>query len=956
MGHFLSKTAGPIWGLASALVVMGLWTQWPFSDPLHRVEYGLYDLRMKRRSAADFSPGSQVVVVGINENDQRELGPLPWPRTRYADLIRRLANAGAKAIVLDLFFPDTQSAPGDTELAQAIADSGIVFLPERSLQIRTPADADASGVYRGTMVRNHPLFRQEAAGQGHINVLVDPDGIVRRMPARVGPPQGTGGSTQLPLGLVAVLRALDAQGATVTAADGVLKAGPLTIPLDPNACIPIRYLNFDREVYIRPPYAPRWVEAEGRKRPVLICSFQEAMGSAAGDPTAPPPDVAGKVVVVAGTLQGSEADMHSTPFARQYGALIHAAFIHSLLERQFIRVPGETPLFLALLLLGIPLGIAAFRIRLSGSSYTAVAGMVLTLTGSLTALGLLSWLLYSEWGWMIQVTPLGLLVTLNFGAALAANLSRASREAEQTRRAAEQVLRESEAYLKSVLDSVRAGIVVIEPATREVLDANAYAAEMLGGARADLVGQDCRRALCQERNATCPVCDLQQPEHSAEIRIERDGSTPLDLLTTATRVTRHGHAYVIESFIDISNRKKAESELRESNQRLKDALDELADWQRQVVQQERLRALGEMASGVAHDFNNALMPVVGYTDMLLMSPELLDEKEKSLEFLRHVRRAAEDAQGVVQRLREFYRRRDEDDALASIDLNQIIRDALSLTQPKWKEQAQAHGKTITIDPDLTSLPDTVGNETELRELLTNLIFNAVDAMPDGGTLTIATRLENEHIELAVSDTGHGMDEETRERCLEPFFTTKGERGTGLGLSVTYGIIRRHGGTIDLTSQEGQGTCFRIRLPVHRDPEAREMEPPAAGNIQPLRVLAVDDDPAALRVLLAYLQADGHAVATAENAEQALARLEEDTFDLVITDMAMPAMSGDQLASAIKRRSPETPVVLLSGFAPTAHEPGKPPSSSDLILSKPITLTAFREAMLMVVGTQNWQPD
>lgn len=948
------KYAGQIWGLASCVVIFALWTQSPFSDPLRRVEYMLYDLRMKRRVVPKTSGGSQVVVVSIGEDDVERFGRLPWPRTRYAELIRHLAKGGARAIVVDIFFPDATDEKADQALASAIREAGMVFLPKSSLQSWASGDAGADGVYRGQLSQNYPLIYEHAAGTGHINVLVDPDGIVRRMPARIGAKDEDEDTRnkdlQVPVGFLAVLRAFGEKNPAITATPTLLKGGALEVPLDDYACIPINYLDVDREVYFRPPYAPDWVEAEGRTKPIMVCSYLEAMGLASDMGGAlPPVDFQDKVVVVAGTVQGSEADKHSTPFARQHGALIHAAFIHSLLERQFVRIPSQGVLFAILLAFCLPLGVAAFRVRLGGSSYTTVAGMVLTLVGLLTALGLLSWATYNYWGLMFQVTPFALALVLHCGAALAASLSRAAREMEQTRQAAEEALRESEAHLKTVLDSVRAGIVVVDPETQKIIDANSFAGEMMGCSREDIVGQPCRGSICQMEPGQCPICDLKRSEDSSEAILRRRNDGQIFILKTATLVERKGRKYIIESFIDISNRKRAEEELRESNRKLVEALDELEATQRQVVQQERLRALGEMASGIAHDFNNALMPVVGYSDMLLTSPEILDDREQTLRFLENVRTAAEDAREVVKRLREFYRHRDEDELLLQIDLNQIINEALSLTQPKWKEQAQASGKTITIDTDLGQVPTTLGNETELREMLTNLIFNAVDAMPERGTIRVRTRLDGEHIVLEVSDTGIGMDEETQRRCLEPFFTTKGERGTGLGLAVTYGIIRRHQGTVEIDSREGEGTTFTIRLPVRAEQAAVAREPAGAAPVAPLHVLVVDDDPEALQVIVTFLQADHHTAETASDGPEALERLSASQFDLVITDMAMPGLSGDQLAAKVKEIAPQTRVILITGFSQLLHDPSAKRDGVDLILGKPITLTAFRQALAEATG-------
>ena len=238
----------------------------------------------------------------------------------------------------------------------------------------------------------------------------------------------------------------------------------------------------------------------------------------------------------------------------------------------------------------------------------------------------------------------------------------------------------------------------------------------------------------------------------------------------------------------------------------------------QIVQQERLRALGQMASGIAHDFSNAMTAVVGFSDMLLMSPRELDDKPKVIRRLELIRTAGRDASDLVRRLREFCRPKDESEVFTAVDINQAIRTAVALSEPRWKAQAQAAGGPVLLKTDLQEMPAVDGHASELRDVLLNLIFNAVDAMPQGGTLSIATQHDRPRnmVLVTVEDTGVGMPPDVRRRCLEPFFTTKGDRGTGLGLAMTYGIIQRHGGTIDIETQPGEGTTFRIRLPACLD--------------------------------------------------------------------------------------------------------------------------------------------
>ena len=411
---------------------------------------------------------------------------------------------------------------------------------------------------------------------------------------------------------------------------------------------------------------------------------------------------------------------------------------------------------------------------------------------------------------------------------------------------------------------------------------------------------------------------------------------------------RRGASYSFNAFVqDITGRRRAEEALRESNRRLEAALAELRQTQQQVIQQERLRALGQMASGIAHDFNNALSPILGFSELLLMIPESLDDKEKVTRYLKTIHTAAQDAANVVSRLREFYRHREKGEFFQPVFLNQVVEQTISLTQPRWKDQAQANGVTVDVQADLQEVPLIAGNEAELREVLTNLIFNAVDAMPRDGTVTLRTRLDEGWVVLEVSDTGTGMTEEVRQRCLEPFFSTKGDRGTGLGLAMVFGTVQRHEGEIDIETEPGRGTTFIIRLPVVRERGGGEGRRQAEGVSRPLHVLVVDDDPTVRELVIAYLASDGHTVDTATSGREGLEKFRAGHYDLVMTDRAMPEMGGDQMAAAVKRLAPHKPVIMLTGFGDMMQAAGENPAGVDVVLSKPVTRSRLREALAQV---------
>ena len=400
--------------------------------------------------------------------------------------------------------------------------------------------------------------------------------------------------------------------------------------------------------------------------------------------------------------------------------------------------------------------------------------------------------------------------------------------------------------------------------------------------------------------------------------------------------------YIEGTLEDITERRQAAESLSNLNTELNSALADLKATQKQVIQQERLRALGQMASGIAHDFNNSLMPVMGFAELLLVSPGILDDKKKTTEYLETIRTAAKDAASIVARMREFYRTNEQGDVFAPVDVTRLAQQVVSLTRPKWKDQAQANGAEIRIVEELETVPRVMGDESALREVLMNLIFNAVDAMPGGGVIALRTRRDGTHAVIEVSDSGTGMSEEVRQRCMEPFFSTKGESGTGLGLAMVFGIVQRHEGNIDIQTQPGKGTTFVIRFPFDVAASGTASAATAQNAQQPLHVLVVDDEPQVRKVLTAFLETEGHSVRTAEQGVEGLRCFLDGKFDLVITDKAMPGMSGDQMAVAIKQFAPRMPIVLLSGFNSGGADEQIP--GIDVIANKPITLQALRETI------------
>ncbi len=375
-----------------------------------------------------------------------------------------------------------------------------------------------------------------------------------------------------------------------------------------------------------------------------------------------------------------------------------------------------------------------------------------------------------------------------------------------------------------------------------------------------------------------------------------------------------------------------------------------------ALQQERLRALGQMASGVAHDINNAISPVSIYCDLIQQTETNLNDESK--DFLKTIQHAIQDVAGTVARLREFYRKRDEQIELFPIALNHVAKEVVKLTRARWVDMPQERGIVIQMDLQLANaLPDVPGIETEIREAVINLVFNAVDAMPEGGRLTLRTGLTEEkppRVFIEVGDTGVGMDAETRHRCLEPFFTTKGEHGTGLGLAMVCGVAQRHDAEIIIESERGKGTTIRLTFTVPDGALLKRAPADEPVQVPPLRVLVVDDDPLITRALDFGLQVGGHTVVVAsggkEGIERFLAALAEGPpFQAVITDLGMPHVDGRQVAAAVKAAAPATPVILLTGWGQRLIAADEIPENVDRVLSKPPRLREVAEALAACCG-------
>lgn len=392
------------------------------------------------------------------------------------------------------------------------------------------------------------------------------------------------------------------------------------------------------------------------------------------------------------------------------------------------------------------------------------------------------------------------------------------------------------------------------------------------------------------------------------------------------------------------------------------AYEELRRTQEMVVQQERLRALGHMASGVAHDINNALTPISGYSQLLVeLLPGASEPVQRALNIINE---ASEDIARIVARMREFYRRRSNTEELHKVDINHIVEEVIEITRPRWRDVSQRQGISITVRHELIpNVPPLLSDPTELREALVNLIFNSVDALPQGGTITLVTRVTEGHsekgngtpvkqLEVEVRDNGVGMDEKTCKRCLEPFFSTKAKHGgTGLGLAMVYGMMQRHEGSITLDSAPGRGTCVRLTFPI----QDKIPLPPAPGAPQSakhrsLRVLCIDDENLVRQILRDSLTGFKHQVTLAQDGKQGLelfraALRNNQPYEVVITDLGMPDMDGHQVARVIKVESPRTPVIMMTGWGKMIKDEGEKAPEVDAIVSKPPRIHELNRLLL-----------
>lgn len=373
----------------------------------------------------------------------------------------------------------------------------------------------------------------------------------------------------------------------------------------------------------------------------------------------------------------------------------------------------------------------------------------------------------------------------------------------------------------------------------------------------------------------------------------------------------------------------------------------------QFSQIEKLSALGELASGVAHDFNNTLAGILGRAQLI----QRTNDPEKISRGLNIIIKTAEDGAKTVKRIQDFARqRRDHDFEPVSID--QILLDVSEITRPRWKDRAEVANVQISLDLQIRSKAKVMGDESELREVLVNMVFNAVDAMPDGGQLTLGAFDIDDSVVIMIADTGSGMPADVKSRIFDPFFTTKGKAGMGLGLAVSFGIIRRHEGSVQVDSEVGVGTKFMISLPKAEVTEEANISEAELAKPQPTesrstnitrtfsenqpKILVVDDEEPVRELLRDLLEHEGCRVYMAPGSREALGLFEVHQFDGIFTDVGMPGMSGWELSHAIRQRNKEIPIAVVTGWGEAVGSDEQKEAGVDWVIAKPFRAEKISE--------------
>jgi PAS domain S-box-containing protein len=492
-------------------------------------------------------------------------------------------------------------------------------------------------------------------------------------------------------------------------------------------------------------------------------------------------------------------------------------------------------------------------------------------------------------------------------------------------RKAEAVARAHQSLLNNILESARESIYAVDTegkfqwcntATLKGLGyrredfIGRHLLEMVYEGDSDLVDQKLRAALQGEPQ----TYEMRYFSHSGRLRYARVDNSPLVV---------DGHTTGVLGIARDITEQKEERE--------------------RAARADKLRALGQLASGVAHDFNNSLAAILGRAQLLRRQTR----DEALMRNLDIIQTAAEDAAATVRRIQTFARKSPVRE-FEMLDIRGLLHDAVEITRTRWENEARLRGLDYEVTLEAEHGWHTFGSASELREVFVNLIVNAVDAMPKGGKLEISCERASDKLRLKFTDNGTGMPEDVRQKIFDPFFTTKGAQGTGLGLSVSYSIIERHEGSISVSSEPGSGTVFLIELPAMEAGKQMGENEQASTVLPCLRIMVIDDEPAVRETLGDMLEALGHEVVLAESGQDALSKIGAESFDFVFTDLAMPEMDGWETAREIRKREPEMRILLVTGYGPGTAPPPGDENLVDGIIGKPFDFaqvgTTIREVL------------
>lgn len=395
--------------------------------------------------------------------------------------------------------------------------------------------------------------------------------------------------------------------------------------------------------------------------------------------------------------------------------------------------------------------------------------------------------------------------------------------------------------------------------------------------------------------------------------------------------------------------------LRNCLERIAEAHAEYEELRERATHAEKMAALGELSFGVAHNVNNTLTGILGRAQLLLRTKDA----EKINSGIEMIIKSAEDGAHIIRRIQDFARKQPSR-RFQAVSVAALMKDVCEMSRPRWEARIDGPQIRVALVADCTA--SVMGDAVELREVLVNMIYNAIDAMPSGGEVRMSSQETNGRVVLTIADSGTGMTPEVKSRLFDPFFTTKGKSGTGMGMAVSFGIIRRHNGTIDVESEPGRGTTFRISLPVAAEVEANadaaSSTPEALTGDDRIRVLVVDDETAVREVLREALEAEGCEVLVAESGEMALKLYDarDGKLDVVFTDIGMPEMSGWELASEIRKRSTTIPLAIVSGWADAISCDARQAIKADWVVSKPFDIATIAGIANEVAGRRGGVPN